>query len=170
MPNLYSPYYKVLSVTPAVDADTNYSDNDNIGGLMSFVGAVRSNDLVDSAGVIRSVVITDKEAQLSTNEIELIFFDSNPSGTTFTDNGAQTIVDADLPKICGVVVTVTTASAGASAGTNIFADNEVAFLHDLYIPYALGTGTILYASMRATGATNLGSTSDLTVRLGLWLD
>ncbi len=170
MPNLYSPYHKVLSVTPTIDAVTTYEDNDSYGGLMSFAGAVRSNDLVDSAGVIRSVVITDAGAQLSSNAIEVIFFTSNPTSSTLTDNLALDVDDADLPKVCGLVVTVAAASAGAAAGTNIFADNEVAHIHDIQIPYALGTGTILYAAMRCTGATNSPGAGDITVRLGLQLD
>ncbi len=170
MPNLYSPYHKVLSVTPTIDAVTTYADNDSVGGLMSFAGAVRSNDLVDSAGVIRSVVISDKGAQLSTDPIELIFFDSNPTASTFTDNLALDVDDADLPKVCGFVATVIAAAVGVAAGTLPLADNEVAFLHDLYIPYALGTGTILYAAMRATGTQDNPGITDLTVRLGLQLD
>jgi len=34
---------------------------------------------------------------------DIIFFDSNPTATTFTDNSAIDIADADLPKVIGVV-------------------------------------------------------------------
>lgn len=52
-------------------------------------------------GVIHSVTVYDKSAQAA--ELDLIFFDSNPSSTTFTDNGALTMSDVDIEKIIGTV-------------------------------------------------------------------
>ncbi len=159
MTNFFTPFHKVLSATPTVSASPNYSDGDSIGGLISLAGAARANDLVSSAGFVDSVVIADKAA--NTTNIEVVFFDSNPTGTTFTDNSALTIADADLAKVAGVVLVDTwISSAGGSFGSE----------HTLRIPYDLGTGTVLYAAMIATGATDLATTSDLTVRVGLELD
>jgi len=52
-------------------------------------------------GILQSVCIQDLSKQ--DGAIDLVFFDSNPSATTFTNNAALDINDADLPKIIGSV-------------------------------------------------------------------
>jgi len=158
MPNFQHAFHKVLSLTPTVSTGA-YADGDNIGGKLSFEGAVRAADPVDIGGVIRSVIITDLAAQVT--DIEVVFFDADPSATTFTDNAALDVADADLVKLIGAVVVST---------WQPFADNSMGYATGLYIPYTLGTGTTLYGAMIATGATDLVSTSDITIQIGLELD
>ena len=154
------PFHRIVEVTPTVSASPNYADGDNIGGKMSFAGAIRADAAgTPRTGVIRSIVITDLAA--NSINIEVVFWDTDPSNTTFTDNAALTVNDADLVNIVGGVVV---------GSWEVFADNSFGFAHDQYIPFELSSGTTLFGAMIATGATNLASTSDLTVRVGLELD
>ena len=68
-------------------------------------------------GVLQSIVIQDLSKQ--NGAIDVLFFDSNPSSTIFTDNAALDIDDADLPKLIGSISI--TSSDYAS-----YADNSVA--------------------------------------------
>jgi len=52
--------------------------------------------------LLNKIVVIDLAKQDA--ELNFIFFDGNPSGTTFTENDALTIADADLDKITGIFV------------------------------------------------------------------
>ena len=160
MPPPYGRIHRVLSVTPTVSASA-YADGDNIGGKLSFAGGARSDGLVAGAGVIKSIVITDLALQASAIGIEIAFFDADPSATTFTDNAALTVADADLVKIVGGAVVST---------RQPFAANEFLYSGELYIPFDLGANTTLYAALIATGTTTPVSTGDITVRVGILQD
>lgn len=150
----------VFSSTPTVSATPDYTTGDNMGGKITIEKIGRLHRLIDSRGIIQSVVITDKSGQ--NLDIDVIFFDSDPSGTTFTDNAALTIVDADLVKIVGTVL-VNTWSA--------FAANGVGFETNLGIPFDLGSANAsLFAALVARNSHNLASTSDLTLRVGILQD
>ena len=60
-------------------------------------------------GILQSACIQDLSKQ--DGAIDVVFFDSNPSATTFTNNVALDINDADRPKIIG---SVRSASTGIS--------------------------------------------------------
>jgi hypothetical protein len=64
-----------------------------------------------------SVVIQDLTKQKAA--LDVIIFDSDPTGTTFTNNSALDVDDADLPKIIGVVSVLATDYVD-------FSDNAVA--------------------------------------------
>lgn len=83
------------------------------------VELVRSNY---GTGVLQGIVVQDLSAQ--SGAIDFVFFDSNPSATTFTDNSALDIADVDLPKVIGVV------SVTASE-YKTFADSNVAVLNNI---------------------------------------
>lgn len=68
-------------------------------------------------GVLQSIVIQDLSKQ--NGAIDVLFFDDAPSSTTFTNNVALTINDADIPKLIGSISL--TSSDYAS-----FADNSIA--------------------------------------------
>jgi len=56
---------------------------------------------VYGTGVIHSIVVQDLSNQ--SGAMDIVFFDSNPTATTFTDNSALDIAEGDLPKVIGVV-------------------------------------------------------------------
>lgn len=73
-------------------------------------------------GVLQTIIVKDLSAQ--SGAIDFVFFDSNPSSTTFTDNSALDIADADMPKVLGVV------SVTASE-YKTFVDSNVAVLNNI---------------------------------------
>jgi len=145
---------KVLTATPTVSASPAYSTGDNVGGKITLTDVCRT---AQGSGLVQSVVITSKSLQ--TASFDVIFFNSDPSGSTFTDNAAQAIVDADLSKIIGVAQCSTVVALAAES------------IHQatgLALPFALSGGaTTIYAAIVVRGTPTLGSTSDiwLSVRI-----
>ncbi len=129
-----------------VQASPNYSAGDLVGGKL---------ELSDRAfgGLIQSVVITDL-AGVNIDK-DVVFFDTNPSNTTFTENAALDINDADLVNILGVAAVDTWFS---------FNDNSVGQALNLAIPF-VNTG--LYAAIVERGTANYASTADLSIRVGI---
>ena len=154
--------HRMLTLTPTVTTPA-YTAKDNMGGKLSFLGA-GNTDGVASAGVVRSAVLGYKAATAQVNTIRLFLFDSDPADSTFTDAAAMDIDDADLAKVCGSIA-FTVALYGDQG-----VDNTVGGFGDLYIPYDLGAGTILYGALQVVGAEDLVGTSDITIRLGVQLD
>lgn len=74
---------KTVAVTPVVSATPDYSDGDNIGGLMTVAAIVAA----DGAGGMLSHVLAVSKAAISV-AIDLLIFNANPTGSTFTDNEA----------------------------------------------------------------------------------
>lgn len=76
---------------------------------------------------------------------DLVLFDQNPAGSTFTNNVAADIVAADLPKIVDVV-NLATASYAAFAATSVVAARNVR------IPIVTPASRTLYAALVSRGA------------------
>ena len=74
----------------------------------------------NGSGIIKSVVLVDQAMQNA--EIDLIFFESNPSSTTFTANSALDVADADNDMIIDKI----TVNPGDYVS---FADNSMAKLN-----------------------------------------
>ncbi len=110
-----------------------------------------------SGGIIQSVLITDLAKQSISKDV--LFFDADPSNTTFTENSALDVDDTDLLNLIGVA---------AVADWFDFNDNSVGQALNLAIPYVIGsTGTALYAAIVERGAPTYASTSDLSIRVGI---
>lgn len=77
-----------------------YSAGDVIGD-QSPIKLAKAARVRLGTGVIHSVTVYDKSAQAL--ELDIIFFDSRPSSTTFTDNSALTLSDLDIEKVIGTV-------------------------------------------------------------------
>lgn len=142
-----------VSATPTITAAGIYAAGDLVGGKLSFSSAVRS---AGGGGMLHTVTITDLGKQDAV--LDLVLFDSDPSGTTFTDNDPLDVADADLTKIVGVVQVLTYTD---------FNDNSVACEPAAGIVFKLASGTTLYGALVARTAPTYASTSDLTVRLGI---
>lgn len=144
---------KVLTATPTVSTSI-YASGDNVGGKVTLTEVARA---AMGSGLIQSVVITSKSLQTAT--FDVIFFNSDPSGSTFTDNVAQAIVDADLSKVIGVAQCATVVPLAAES---------IHQASGLALPFALSGGaTTIYAAIVVRGTPTLGSTSDiyLSVRI-----
>ena len=133
-----------------------YATGDLVGGLLNIGGI--AGEVVGSGpsfggGLIQSVVITDLAKQSITKDV--VFFDTHPANTTFTENSALDIADADLVDVLGVVQV---------ADWFAFNDNSIGQALNLAIPFS---DTPLYAAIVERGAPTYASTSDLTIRVGI---
>ena len=147
---------KVLTATPTVSTSA-YSTGDNVGGKITLTDVCRANL---GSGLIQSVVITSKSVQTAT--FDVIFFNADPSGSTFTDNGAQGVVDADLSKIIGVAQCTTVVALSAES---------IHQATSLALPFALSGGsTTLYACIVVRGTPTLASTSDIWIAVRVLQD
>ena len=146
----------MIEQTLVVQTSPDYSAGDLVGGLLhigGIAGEVPGSGVPLGGGLIQSVVITDL-AILSIDK-DIVFFDANPAATTFTENGALDIDDADLPKVIG------TASLTSWV---LFGDNAVSQVLNLGIPFA---DTPLLAAIIERGTANYVSTADLKLRVGI---
>lgn len=149
---------KVFSVTPAVEATPDYSDGDVMGGLISIYNASR---FTGGSGIVSSITMSCKADIIPV--VRFIFFKSNPSATTFTENSALSLNSADYNKVLGQVDLVT--ADDLDMGTP-----HIIGRYNINIPYTLDTTTTLYCVAIARSTLNLGSTSDLTINFGLLRD
>lgn len=112
--------------------------------------------------ILQSLTIQDLSNQKLA--IDLIVFDSNPTATTFTDNGVLDIADGDLPKVIGVVSVV----AGDYAGFN---DNAVATKNNIgLVLKSLATSRTQLWICLVTRATPTYAVNELSITLGILQD
>jgi hypothetical protein len=143
------------SVTPAVTASSAYTAGNVVGGLLTFTNAV------DAAlsGILQRVTVDCKSVQ--TAGFKLYVFAANPSSSTFTDKTAPSIAAADVGKLVDVIAL---AAPDSGLGT-----------HTLYVADGLADALVLVASslfavLVTTGTPTFGSTSDISVSLGILKD
>lgn len=124
-----------LGTTIGVTSAT-YASGRTLGtGNPVTIEAVKSTS---GTAVIQSLILHDKSLQ--NGAIDVVFFNANPSATTFTNNNALTVNDSDLVKIIAVV-SITSADYAS------FADNSVAVKSNLGIPVKSGNSPYLYYAL-----------------------
>jgi len=141
-----------IFVTPTVTAGA-YTTGQVAGGKISVTSAVRASG---GAGIIQAVSVSKRTAL--TASYDVIFFNADPTNTTFTDNAALAINVADLDKIIGVVSCNTLISLGTPQllqGLNAA------------LPFKLTTGTTLFAVLVIRGAETYATTTALTLAVDL---
>ena len=69
-----------------------YATGELVGGKLTLAGP-----FIKYGGLIESVIITDLAKQSIGKDV--VIFDANPSNTTFTENSALAIADADLVNV-----------------------------------------------------------------------
>lgn len=136
-----------VTLTPTVDTNI-YASGDNVGGKMTFLSVLNRG----VSGIIRGCTISDAAQQSS--DMDLVLFEGSPSATTFTDNVALDIADADLPKII-TVLNFTSYDA--------FVDNSYATLDGLSIPY--NKNKTLYGALISRGTPTYVAATDIDVTL-----
>lgn len=154
LPAANRAYTTVIQYAPTINAGA-YTTGMLVGGKITLANAVRSSTL---SGVIAGITITDLGKQSA--NIDVIFFNADPSGTTFTDHAVLTVADADLPKIvCAVNLTVHTT----------FNDNSVSSLTNINCPVTLAA-TSLYAAIIVRASATFGSTDAIRANIGILQD
>lgn len=118
---------------------------------------------INGTGILQSVIIQDLSAQ--SGALDVVVFDSNPTATTFTDNAALDIADADLPKVIGVVSIV-------AGDYDSFVDNVVATKNGIGLPIksiASNTEPVLWVAL-VSRDTKTYIADELSVALGILQD
>lgn len=140
-----------------------YVSGDTLGtGNPVAIEVFRANN---GSGVLQSITLGDLTKQ--DGLVDVIFFGSNPSATTFTDNAALDIADADLPKIIGTVSIV-------AADYSDFNDNSVATKVGIGLPL-LNTSTTATTKLKLWLAfvsrdTKTYSANELSANIGVLQD
>jgi hypothetical protein len=143
-----------LSATPTLDTVTAYAAGDLIGGKLTL------SNVVEKAGaalVVDSIWLTDLAKQSA--DIDVIFFNADPTGTTFTDNAAFDPADADIDKIIGFQQITSYAAFNDSS----FGRGEAA----RPLPF-ISAETSIYAALVARAAYTAASAADLVLHAALW--
>lgn len=120
-----------ISAAPTVTAGA-YLANDVLGAKMTLADAARASG---KGGRIKAISMFDKGANGLVDTIDVLIFDDDPSGSTFTDNGALAVADADGPKLVAAVQLNAIFDTG---------DGKFLRAHGLDIPYKCAA-TSLYA-------------------------
>ena len=141
-----------LSATPTVSAAVAYAAGDSVGGKITLANAI---PISAGRGTIEAVILTDLAKQDAA--LDILFFNDDPSGTTFTDNAAFDLADADIGKYAGHVSLV-------AANYSSLADNSVAVLRNVGLPFKLA-GTTLYAHIVSRGTPTYAAVGDITLRV-----
>jgi len=146
----------ILTVTPSLNVAGAYAAGDLVGQKNTIASAVRVSG---GRGTILSVTIADKAKQAAA--LDLVFFGADPTGTTFTDNGPFTPVDADLLKIIGHVAVL-------ASDYSQFADNAVATRVAVGLMFEASVSTI-YMAVVSRGAPTY-TDGDLQIKIALGWD
>lgn len=136
--------------TPTVGTGTAYAAGDVVGVLNTLTNAVR---ISGGNGVIRSVTVSNKSGVADPAiALRAWFFDSNPSGSTFTDNAALNIVDADITKVIGFVDLPGT--GGTATGAEVWCNKSI----DLHAVASGSANLFMVLESRGAVAANAGTT------------
>lgn len=146
-----------FTISPTVDTAA-YSVGDLIGAKNTLTDAVRVSG---GGGVIQTVVVADLADQKAA--LDLVFFNADPSATTFTDQTALDIDDADLFRIIGVLEIVGT-------DYNAFADNAVATFRNLGLAFEASGSADIYMAIVSRGSPTYASTADMQIYVTILQD
>lgn len=157
-------YTVVLTATPTIDTSA-YATGELMGSSeISLADAVLPFSILNGvnrggSGTIQSVVIVDEDAQEV--NLDVYFFDAEPSNTTFTDQAAFAPADADLDLLIGVASVTDWKSTST---------NSIGQANNLGMVFVLTPGArILYAVLVTRGAPTYAATG-LTLRVTILQD
>lgn len=130
-----------------------YADGDLIGGKLTLTGLVPFSG---GRAMISGLTITDLSEQNAA--LTVLFFNSNPTGTTFTDNAELDVADADLINLAGFIPVAATDYVGLK-------DNSVASVNK-YLTLAPNGTSVVYAAIVSEGTPTYAGTTDLKLVVG----
>jgi len=137
-----------LTVAQTVTASSAYTAGNAVGGLITLSNINRASGL---SVFMQSIVVNSKSLQSA--QLDLVFFNANPTGSTCTDKTAFSVATADAAKLVGAAhVSDWTASGLGSVGQM------------QQPPIGITpSGTAVYACMVTRGTPTFTATSDLTL-------
>jgi hypothetical protein len=113
----------------------------------------------NGTGILQSLVLNDLSNV--SGAVDVVVFNSNPSATTFTNNVALDIADADLPKIIGIV---------SSGGYKAFADNASSTASNLGLPINNVDGSLKIWVAFVSRDTKTYVANELSANIGILQD
>lgn len=118
-----------------------YTAADFLGTKLTFTNAARA---AAGSGIIESIIIRDLDNQKAA--LDLVFFHTDPTATTFTDNGAVEFADADVLNAIGFISVlaadyITTQTTGGNAVATKL----------INLPFKLPLGLTFYAGAIVRG-------------------
>lgn len=143
--------HMVIKNALTTTASATYTTGLVIGGKQTLANAVRVSGVAGAAGTggfIQNVALTFSTAPTGVSA-DIYYFDSDPTGSTCTDNAAFALVAADYAKVIGI------AHVTDFTGGNVVA---VAQAQNLAMSFDLVSSTTIYACVVAR--------SSLTVTTG----
>lgn len=156
VPSAYAAEYKCVSVQPVVDTSI-YASGDLIGGKLTFTNIVSGS--YDQT-LMLSATVYDEAAQAS--DLDLVIFSANPTLTTFTDQAALDVADADLVKVATVF-------NFGSTSRFVFADNSVHVVQNQGVPLKVTGNTsnprTYYGALVSRGTPTFAASTDIVVKL-----
>tara|TARA_Y100000593_G_scaffold93718_2_gene189705 strand:- start:2661 stop:3149 length:489 start_codon:yes stop_codon:yes gene_type:complete len=150
---------KVVKITGAElgATATTYADGDVIGNKI-FIENIML--LFPGQATLMSITAQDLDSQNSA--LEVILWGSDPTGTTFTDDAALDIADADLPKHCG-------SANVAATDYKSYTDNSVGTVRNIGLPIGTDTENDLWMTLVSRG-TPTYTANGLSLILTFYLD
>jgi hypothetical protein len=141
--------YAEVNVTPTIEAAA-YATGDLITALMTLPNPYVSRLQCE----LEAIIVRDAAAQSAA--MDIVFFHTEPTATTFTLNSALTLAAADLPFVAGHRSIV----AGNYCA---FAANSVGTVTGIGLPVIkpIGVAQTLWAVAISRGSPTYGSTSAL---------
>lgn len=145
----------VVEAAPTVDTSA-YATGELIGGKLTLTNATAYTVY---SGIISNVTIIDKDKEGA--DLDVVFFDTDPTATTFTDQAAFDPADADaLNIICTISLTTDVA----------FANNGLSYANNQNCPFKTNSSNTIYAAIVSRGSPTYTSSSDLLLRVGILQD
>lgn len=143
-----------VATTPTTTAATRAS-GDVIGGLLTFSSAGRVSG---GTGLVQSAIVDWKSTQSTANAaMDIFLFSDTTLSSTCANASAFVLSASDWAKVVGVIHLTDTTVGNTT--THVQATG-------LALPYST-VATTLYGCAITRGAPVVGSTSDITVKLGL---
>ena len=142
-----------------------YSSGDILGTKNPIEIECLTSD--NGTAIIQSLVIGDLDAQ--NGAIDVIVFNSSPSATTFTDNTALDINDADLTKIIHGGISIT------STNYKSYSNNSVATLNGIGVPAqnvstSTGKKNTLWVAFVSRDSKTYSSNNAISAKIGFLQD
>lgn len=149
--------HDVVSVTPTIDTNI-FAAGDAVGGKQTFTSAAL---LSGGIAVLESLTVIDKGNQKPV--IDIVFFDSDPTAATITNN-ASFVFSTDVSK---VVARVSVAAADYQTIDSIaIAQVPPATLREIVLK-ASGSANLFAAVILRSGTPTFLSTTDLIFKYGI---
>ncbi len=140
-----------------VTTNATTTTGQSIGGLQTLANAVLTSAALganNTSGYIQDVIVSFTDA-VATSQLEVWYFNANPTGSTCTNDSAFILANADRDKVIGVV-SITDFKAGNTA--------VLTQAHNQSMGYGVASGTSIFACVVARGSFVITSTANASLQ------